>query len=68
MYLTIHIDKHINVGNISKIVAELEPYVIDYEFDVKEFCFNILTTPMNKFIIYDVLLEHTMIVGIKVGK
>lgn len=45
------------------ITMELEPWVIDYEFNTKTLYFQILTTPMNRLKIYDIFLQNARVLA-----
>ena len=48
MNIKVYIGRDEKLCNLISLTEELEPWVIDYEFDSRNWCFNILTTPCNE--------------------
>jgi len=61
MYLEIKVPKKIKVNTLTKLMKELDGWVINYDFNPKKELIRILTIPNNKQVITDLVEKFAKI-------
>ena len=61
MYIEIKVPKDININTIISLIGELDPWVIHYDFSVKDWLIRLETIPTNRNVIEDLIKKYARI-------